>query len=507
MFEIPGGGILLIRKKFTEHLLVTLQQIEIELRITPFIVVVENAQQRIVPDQLRRPRRKSFVAARQRFFQLSGDQMGLETASTDRLEALCHPFRFLRQNAVDEIGRIADSGKSGVEIAVSAVVAPHRKEQFFHLQLAAGGDAGLNRTTRLIVIVPETTPGPDAGAHQGLVAEVAVTLNHLLVHLGFFVVVIPVDQLYVPRNLLLNLRRNRMREIVIVPLRIAEPEIHIRPDHRLESVFAAKLIHPPEMAVEKLEPALIAEQVEKAAAPKVMGLIHADVNAARTEIFAPETNHLADQGIGFRFVDQKHLAGVLDFAVGAVPFENLSQMPERLNAADQLNSESRRIGIQLPDLIGSITAAHISEKRLIRQLIGILGIEHDHVISGERKPAEPHLQVVRPHDQIAGSIQHDPQRAERSCFLAFHSGEHSPDAARGRYGVVFHQRLPRSAGHPGKRLLRLHPAEFQLQPPTEIGDRILLAQNGQHLVKFFRHVIGAPHQLGKSAHTKSFSFR
>ena len=146
----------------------------------------------------------------------------------------------------------------------------------------------------------------------------------------------------------------------------------------------------------------------------------------------------------------------------------------------------------------------MAEKRFVRQLVGVLRIEHDHVVARQRKAAEPHFQVIDRHDHVARHVEHDAERLERRALFAFDFCKRGADAARSAGDrVVFKEHFARGTGHAGDGSVSLDPLRLELQPAAEAGNRIFLLECRQKCVQFFRHVRGTPHQSRNLSHNSS----
>ena len=364
-------------------------------------------QQRVVIKQHCRAH-PEFIAVRQTVISLhrgdAGDQAvvrrgnGFETPGDPCV---------VRLGVIDAFRREREPGRSGFPMAEAAVIAPHGENQFTHSGLAAGVYAGRNCGTGFMVIVPEFGPGPDAGGDDGKPAELPVPLNEIGVMLLPVIVVVPVDQPDSGRNFPECL--GGQNGVAVEPFRIVDLEIHVRPDHRFEAVFAADLRDPCEVAGKEPEAVGGAVEILMAAAAEIVGFVHADVNPAAAERLRPETDHLAKQIPGFRNVGQQHSGGIGDRLVGPVPFQNLLQVAEGLDAADQFNAEPPGCPVKLPEFLKRIAPAQVAEKRFAVKLIGVFGIEHHTVEAEQGKTAEQPFQPRKLRHEITGNIKHDRQ--------------------------------------------------------------------------------------------------
>jgi hypothetical protein len=68
-----------------------------------------------------------------------------------------------------------------------------------------------------------------------------------------------------------------------------------------------------------------------------------------------------------------------------------------------------RIGIQIGQLFVGVGATLIAKVRLVIELVGVLGVEHDHVVAEQGQRAQPGLDVLWQHDGVARTIQHHAQ--------------------------------------------------------------------------------------------------
>ncbi len=92
-------------------------------------------------------------------------------------------------------------------------------------------------------------------------------------------------------------------------------------------------------------------------------------------------------------------------------------MAECLYAWDHLNSETRRKLVEFPQLLLCICATHVSEERLILDLICVFGVKHDHVVSEKSYLLKIFLHVIDGHDGISRTVDHYSEHQERAVFL------------------------------------------------------------------------------------------
>lgn len=136
------------------------------------------------------------------------------------------------------------------------------------------------------------------------------------------------------------------------------------------------------------------------------------MDPAGADVIRPEGDHLPDEGEGLLLTGQQDLRGVLDLGI-AIPAEHLGQMAQGLDARDELDPHQGRVVVDLPDLLARITAPEIAEERLVRQLIGLLGIEHQDVVTRQGHPTKPFFHIGDLRDGVARAIVHDPVGIER----------------------------------------------------------------------------------------------
>ena len=128
------------------------------------------------------------------------------------------------------------------------------------------------------------------------------------------------------------------------------------------------------------------------------------------------------------------------------------QMPERLNARKELDSDFRAEIVQLPDLPSRVTAPAEPEKRQIRHLEQILQIESEMGQPEQREPQCGPLQKRNGRNPSAGAVDH--QRARRKRRLAHRGGRlagkhRSQHPVKRSPGGIFY---PESASRPDSRI-------------------------------------------------------
>ena len=81
-------------------------------------------------------------------------------------------------------------------------------------------------------------------------------------------------------------------------------------------------------------------------------------------------------------------------------------MGQRLDAGNHLDPEIRRVGVQLPQLLPGIAAAHIPKIGFVLQLVGILGIQHQGIMAHQRQLADHILHRRQSGNRVAGAVEH-----------------------------------------------------------------------------------------------------
>ena len=98
-------------------------------------------------------------------------------------------------------------------------------------------------------------------------------------------------------------------------------------------------------------------------------------------------------------------------------------MSERLNAADQFDAELPGERVGLFQLFHGERSAHITEKRFAGERVGILRVEHRHVVPHQGEPHQHLFQIRERKHLVAGTVEHDAERFKRRRFIGVHSGE------------------------------------------------------------------------------------
>lgn len=404
--------------------------------------------------------------------------------------------------AVGGLGRPGQPRQRRVVLAVAAVVSPHREEDFLELRLAAGPHARPGGPLGDALAVPQVLPRPHARCHQRLAAHAAVDLDHLEVGGLVRMVVVPVDQFGLGGDLGDDVAGDiRLEVVVVVPL-AAQAEVHVRPDHRPHAEAVADGHDLVQVIVEHVEFAAVAEAVDVLPASQVPRLVHADVEPPAAQVRRVGLDHLGDQLVGGRLIDQHDAAGVLDGAVD-VPFEDLLEVRQCLDAADQFDAQPRRVIVELLELGRAVCAAQEPEHRLAGQLVGVLGVEHDHVVAHQRQPAHPALGVLDGHHRVARAVEHDAQggkgRALGDLLLGLlrqvrqHQAEPAQGVGMRAVGDVVGLALAADLQAPGRQALGQH----HRRAARPLAQGVFLAKRAQRVGQAGVQGILLPVQVGR----------
>lgn len=143
------------------------------------------------------------------------------------------------------------------------------------------------------MIIPEFAPSPYPGSQGDRPVQLLMQFDKVIIELIIAVIVVPIHQLNAFWNFSAHFGRDIGVQIIIILRRVAQPEIHIRPDHRVQPAFGAHFIYSVQMAVEQFKPVDIAVTVKEIAASQVVGFIHANMYTAAAERLAPEIEHFS----------------------------------------------------------------------------------------------------------------------------------------------------------------------------------------------------------------------
>ena len=293
-----------------------------------------------------------------------------------------------------------ETGKRAVVVAEAAVIAPHREEDVFDLSLAARLHAGGDRHAGIVMIVPELVPGPDAAAHDGLFLQRAVTRDPVGVERLVLVIIVPVDQLDLLRNIVGHFFGNDALLVVVVVTLAAAAEEHVGPHHRLEAMFPAEGHHVLQVAVDDVETGFLAVKCLEFPVADAVRFIHAEVDSAAADAVLPGHQHLFDECIRSGLIHQENPVDIVDRAV-AGPAEHLLQVCQGLDAGDHFNAQTGRVVVDLPDLRQAVVAAHGAKKRFALDMVGLLRVEHHRVVAEDRQAVQIRLHVVDRHHGVA----------------------------------------------------------------------------------------------------------
>ena len=360
------------------------------------------------------------------------------------------------------MGQVACEGQprhGAVVVAVRAVVPPHGEEDILHLCLAACLDAWNDGLPGKGMVIPEEPPCPDSRAHHGFASKRAVPGNPLLVELLVGIVVVPVDEFDVLRNLPDHLLGNHALLVVVVVGLASAPEIHVRPHHWFEPVPAAYFHHLAEVAVDDIEARLLPVKLLELPVADAVRLVHPKVDSSGTDAILPGYNHLLDEFVCLRLVHKQDAIEVVDVLV-AIPAEHLLQVCEGLDAGNHLDSQGRRIVVNLLDFLRGIRAPHQPEEWLALNVVGVLGVEHQHVVAEDCQAPHVAFEVGQRHHRIPGAVEHDAEHPEWAVLLRARDNSRDDVAdhpQRHRHGAVCNLKTAGNHPHRGDRRISATP--------------------------------------------------
>ena len=249
-------------------------------------------------------------------------------------------------------------------------------------------------------------PAPQAAGKQNRCAELLVNVKQLAVACPVHVVVVPVNQRNIRQSGVQNGLGQLVGNVVVAAGGRSGAQVHVAPDHRREIVFLGKSRHPGEVPVHQFpggdDPVFEAGISQ----PQRPGLVHADVDALGVETGPHSLEHLLDVGIYLFLPHHQAVFGVPQVGVILRPVQRPLQMRQGLDAGDELDAQVRRIPVQFPQLLLGVAAPQIAKIGLLRDFVGVLGVQHGYRHAHQGHFAQHQLHRVGGQHGIAGTVQH-----------------------------------------------------------------------------------------------------
>ena len=198
----------------------------------------------------------------------------------------------------------------------------------------------------MTVVDHHGAPAPEPAGKDHPPREFFVPLDVFLIKPFVFVVVVPVDQIHVLGSSFDDLFRHLPFQVVVVPGLRSQPEVHIAPHHGAQPVTAQDLHDPVQMPADDGKAVLITMLLQEMPQPQIHCLVHAYMDPFGTEGTGDGGDHGFDESVGLFVVAEKD-AGRVGDRLHLLPAEGVFQMPQRLDAGDQLDAQGKRIVVQL----------------------------------------------------------------------------------------------------------------------------------------------------------------
>ena len=294
--------------------------------------------------------------------------------------------------------------------------------------------------------MPRRRPAPDPRGHHRLIAQRAVGRDAVAVVLRVRAVVVPVGQVHIARQGGADLV-GKAAVLVIMAGAAGQTEEHVRPYQGAQAVVRAGLCHKLQLLGIGLQTGAIPVLVQIPPAPEVIGLIHAHMQPPAGAGLGPEGDHFVHQRGGAGVADQQRVLRVAYFGIGR-PLQRLLQVPQRLDAADHLNAQCRRIAVERLHFVERVRPALEAEGRLVGQAVAGFGVDHRGVEPQQREAPQPLAEMLRRDRGIVAAIQQDAQRLEGRGGAAIirQPRQQRPQCpARLRQPAIAHRGNPRGA--------------------------------------------------------------
>ena len=217
-------------------------------------------------------------------------------------------------------------------------------------------------------------------------------------------IVVPVHKIEVLRHFREHVLREARVGRVVAARR--EQKEHIAPHHRAEPVPRRDLRDAREVAEQNLRPVLETVFREELPEPDTIRFIHADMYPAGGERFLERREHMLDQFIGAVIVDEQNIVRVEKRPEAAPPHEPV-EVSERLDTGHEFDTAFRGVSIDLTEFFHCIFAAAVAEIRLLFDLIGVFGVQHERFVAHLREQVNVAFQRREVHDRPAGAVEHD----------------------------------------------------------------------------------------------------
>ena len=115
---------------------------------------------------------------------------------------------------------------------------------------------------------------------------------------------------------------------------------------------------------------------------------------------------MLDQFIGAVIVDEQNIVRVEKRPEAAPPHEPV-EVSERLDTGHEFYTALRGVSIDLTEFFHRISAAAVAEIRLLLDLIGVFGVQHERLVAHLREQVNVAFQRREVHDRPAGAVEHD----------------------------------------------------------------------------------------------------
>ena len=133
------------------------------------------------------------------------------------------------------------------------------------------------------------------------------------------------------------------------------------------------------MAAHQLFSVSVSVLVEIFSAPEHISLVHANIDLTRRIVSGYRLQHFVYEFVRPLVVNKQNVVAIEHIVI--LPAANTVKMSQSLNTWNQLDSELCCILVEVPDLFGGKSAAHIPEKRFAFYFIRIFRIQIKRVVS------------------------------------------------------------------------------------------------------------------------------
>ena len=228
--------------------------------------------------------------------------------------------------------------------------------------------------------------------------------DHFFIDFLLRIIVVPVNQSEIWIRFFPVAAIGIVGEIVITAAGVGS-DIHIAPDHRLQSQLFADLENAGAVFADQNGTFGISVFPEIFSKTELCSFVHAEMYPVGGKGLFYGSKHFFNEGVDFLFSYLKDVGGVFD-GISEWPFQGIVQVRQCLDTRYKFDAKSSRVSIHLADLILAVAAAVSTEIRFIRYGVSLFGVEHQGVHSQFRHDTNKRFYLFYGKYCISGAVQH-----------------------------------------------------------------------------------------------------